>query len=89
MYAIRSYYDLFFIALTAVQALANRNAKNTIPYSIFVLIVFLFSSFAIYSLYSKNIKKEASNRELLIENLAFKLTKETDPIAEMYLSEIV
>jgi len=78
----------FFLLIGGILFTAKRGTKNRLSYGTFMLLIFLVSAFNIFQLYEYNIKKEASNRELLIENLSFQLLREADPVAEMYLSEI-
>ncbi|MCU4164755.1 ATP-binding protein [Carboxylicivirga caseinilyticus] len=78
----------FFLFLGGILFTTKRNIQNKLNYGTFILIVFLISGFNIYQLYHYNIVKEATNRELLIENLSFQLLREADPVAEMYLSDI-
>ncbi|MBI9061746.1 MAG: GHKL domain-containing protein [Marinilabiliaceae bacterium] len=79
---------VFFLLITMIFFGAKRNTKSKHSYSTFVGITFLFSVYAILILFDYTTKKEITNRELLIENLSFKLLREEDPVAEMYLLEM-
>jgi len=79
---------LIFAVIGFLLFSANRNRTNGITYSSFIWVIFISSFYAVYLLYYYNIDKEENNRELLIENLSFKLTRDSDPIAEMYLLEM-
>ncbi|MCU4177630.1 ATP-binding protein [Carboxylicivirga sp. N1Y90] len=79
---------VLFLAIAGILYKAKRDSKNSITYSTFVLIIFLITLYLVFLLYRYNIKKEAENRELLIENLSFKLMREADPVAEMYLANM-
>ncbi len=78
----------FFLFISGILYTAKRNTKNSITYSTFVIIIFFISAYNVFFLYHYNVEKEVRNRELLIENLSFKLLREADPIAEMYLEDI-
>lgn len=77
-----------FIGIGFILFTAQRNSSNGITYSSFIWVIFLASFYLVSLLYIYNLKKEKDSRELLIENLSFQLNRESDPIAEMYLSEI-
>ena len=77
-----------FLLIGIILYKANRNRCNGITYSTFIWVIFTISFYVVYLLYTYNIKKEENNRELLIENLSFQLTREADPVAEMYFPEI-
>lgn len=79
---------VLFLVISAILYRTHRNSKNNISYSTFVLIIFLTTLYLVLVLYQYNLKKESENRELLIENLSFKLLREADPIAEMYLASM-
>ncbi|MCT4644259.1 MAG: ATP-binding protein [Carboxylicivirga sp.] len=77
-----------FLVIGSILFKAHRNRTDGITYSSFIWVIFVSSFYVVFLLYSYNIEKEESNRELLVENLSFQLTRESDLIAEMYLSEI-
>lgn len=87
-YTVHPFNLLIFLITGVILYYGHRNNFNELSYSSFIWIVLSISLYIVYFLYSYNVKKEAINRELLIENLSFQLTKEADPIAEMYLSEM-
>ncbi len=79
---------IIFLIIGGISYKATRNQHNGITYSTFIWIIFTISFYAIFLIYIHNIKKEENNRELIIENLSFQLTREADPVAEMYLADI-
>ncbi|TRX66375.1 ATP-binding protein [Carboxylicivirga sp. M1479] len=81
------YFPLFLI-IGAILYKAHRNSANGITYSSFIWVIFISSIYAVTVLYWHNTEKEESNRLLLIDNLSYQLTRESDPVAEMYLSDI-
>ncbi len=80
--------SLFFFLISAIFFGVKRSSKRKHSYSTFVGIVFVFSIYVILILFNHTTQKEMTNRELLIENLAFKLLREEDPVAEMYLVDM-
>ena len=79
---------IVFIIIGTILFKAHRNRSDGITYSSFIWVIFVSSFYVVFLLYGYNIEKEEDNRELLIENLSFQLTKESDLIAEMSLAEI-
>ncbi|MBK3519785.1 sensor histidine kinase [Carboxylicivirga marina] len=79
---------IIFAVISSILYKAQRNRNNGITYSSFIWVIFATSFYAVTLLYTYNIEKEKNNRSLLIDNLSFELTRESDPIAEMNLSEI-
>ncbi|MCU4158245.1 HAMP domain-containing histidine kinase [Carboxylicivirga sp. A043] len=79
---------LVFIIIGLILFKAHRNSSNGITYSSFIWVIFIVSFYAVTLLYTYNIEKEKNNREVLIDNLSFQLTRESDPVAEMYLTDI-
>ncbi len=77
-----------FIIIGLILLRANRNRSNGITYSSLMWVIFILSLNVLTLLYFYNIDKEERNRELIVENISFQLTREADPVAEMYLSEI-
>lgn len=86
--SLNSLNFIFFFLITTVFFGVKRTSKSKHSYSTFVGIVFLFSIYTILILFEYTSQKEITNRELLIENLSFKLLREEDPVAEMYLVEM-
>ncbi|MBS2213170.1 GHKL domain-containing protein [Carboxylicivirga mesophila] len=81
-------HPLVLFAIGFILLTAQRNNSNGITYSSFIWVIFITSFYLVILLYHYNLDKEKDSRELLIENLSFQLTRESDPIAEMYLSDI-
>lgn len=81
-------HSLVIIIIGLILFTAQRNSSNGITFSSFIWVIFITSFYLVSLLYLYNLKKEEIERDLLIENLSFQLTRESDPIAEMYLSEI-
>lgn len=79
---------LLFIVISFILFKAHRNNSNGITYSSFIWVIFIISLYVVSLLYTYNIEKEKNNREVLIDNLSFQLTRESDWVAEMYLAEI-
>ncbi len=67
--------------------LKNRN-KGGIGYAMMVGFAFLFSLFFVLRISYLTDLKEKRNRALLIQNLSFRLMREDDPVAEMFLQQI-
>lgn len=86
---------VFALVSTVVFALFHfllvyfkREYKGTIGYAMLVGFAFLFSLFFVLRIsYLTNVK-EKRNRKLLIQNLSFRLMREDDPVAEMFLQQI-
>ena len=79
---------IIFLIIGGILYKATRNRCNGITYSTFIWVIFTISFYVVFLLYVYNIEKEEKNREIIIENLSFQLTREADPVAEMYLSDI-
>ncbi|SKC23868.1 sensor histidine kinase [Alkalitalea saponilacus] len=79
---------LLFFACSSLLIFSKRRPHLTHSYSTFLWFAGLFAIYAGVVLMDLSIRKEESGRELLIENLAFQLMRDEDPVAEMYLSEI-
>ncbi len=79
---------LFFIVCSSLLIFLHKRPHMSHSYSNFLLFSGLFAIYAGIIMTDLSIRKEESNRELLIENLSFQLMRDEDPIAEMYLSEI-
>lgn len=78
-----SFFVVFIIVLTVKQ----RNV-NSLNYGLIVSLVFLFSISVVLRISYLTKAKESSNRSLLIQNLSFKLMREDDPVAEMFLLQL-
>ena len=79
---------LFFGAIVLVLLYSTRNTVSGLSYASYSWIAVIFSLYAGMVFMDMTIRKEESNRELLVENLSFQLIREEDPIAEIYLSGI-
>jgi len=79
---------IFFIITGAILAFTRRTPLMTHKYSTFLWIAAFFAIYAGVIMMNLAIQKEESNRELLIDNLSFRLMRDEDPVAEMYLTEI-
>jgi signal transduction histidine kinase len=81
--------NLWFFPVTALLLLFFKwKGKNLHAYGIFIWFVFLLSFYLTSVIIHMYGEKEKVTRELLVENLAFKLVKEEDPVAELYLHGI-
>lgn len=74
---------IIFIMLIWVARRKQHHAYNT-----FIWFVFVFALYAVYNFYYHNVHNERLERELLIENLSFKLFQEEDPLTELLLKEV-
>ncbi|MCW3807092.1 sensor histidine kinase [Plebeiibacterium marinum] len=79
--------SLMFLVVTIMLIWVTRR-KNFHAYSTFIWFVAVFSVFAVYSFYFHNFNKEREERQLLVENLSFRLLQEEDPLTELMLKEI-
>lgn len=66
----------------------NRRTPGFIGYGAMVVVLFIFSFFMVWGISHFTRIKEMKNRSILIQNLSFKLTREDDPIAEMFLERM-
>jgi len=87
-HSLNSLNFIFYFLIITIFFGVKRTTKSKHSYSTFVGIVFIFSIYTILILFDHTAQKEITNRELLIENLSFKLLREEDPVAEMYLAEM-
>ncbi|TAJ12801.1 GHKL domain-containing protein [Marinilabiliaceae bacterium JC017] len=84
-----NFIDIGFFILIALFFIGVKgSSRNIHTYGTFVWFVFLFALYVTVELLNLNISKEHRNRELLVENLSFKLMREEDPVAEMYLEAL-
>src|SRR5690606_30817472 len=79
---------LFFGATLLVLLYSTRNTVSGLSYTSYSWIAVIFSLYAGMVFMDMTIRKEESDRELLVENLSFQLLREEDPIAEIYLAGI-
>src|SRR5690606_26511899 len=79
---------LFFLATGGLLVFSGRNMEHGLSYTTFLWVAAFFAIYVGMVMMDMTIKKEESNRELLIENLSFQLMRDEDPMAEIYLSEI-
>ncbi len=77
-----------FIVLNGTYFAMKRNHPSGLEFSNFVWFAFIVALFVTLQLSRQNTKKEAQNRELLITNLSFQLTRDDDPVAEQLLANI-
>ncbi len=61
--------------------------KRYQAYTTFIWFVGVFACYAVYAFYFQNYNKEKEERELLVDNLSFRLFTEEDPLTEMLLKE--
>ncbi|GAO30965.1 sensor histidine kinase [Geofilum rubicundum] len=79
---------LFFLAMGGLLVFSGRNLEHGLSYTTFLWVAAFFALYVGMVMMDMTIKKEESNRELLIENLSFQLMRDEDPMAEIYLAEI-
>lgn len=79
---------LFYLGVSVVLIFARRNADFSLSYLSYLWLCGLFGVYVGATMLDLSIRKEESNRELLVENLAFQLVRDEDPVAEMYLAEL-
>ncbi|WP_430812175.1 MULTISPECIES: ATP-binding protein [unclassified Carboxylicivirga] len=87
-YPLHFFNFLAFATIAAILYKAQRNMGDGITYGSFIWVIFISSLYIVTLLHLYNFDKEEENRTLLIENLSFQLTRESDPVAEMYLDDI-
>lgn len=78
----------FFLVFISLFYWVKCQRSIGLGYSHMVWIVFLFALYSVFLLSYWNTDKEHKNRALLIQNLSFKLMREDDPLAEMFLQQI-
>jgi signal transduction histidine kinase len=76
---------ILFIVVGLVLSLIHKKKKQLHSYNIFIWLILIFSFYVTLTLVDLYVEKEQKTRELLIENLSFRLVREEDPVAEMYL----
>ncbi len=81
-----SFVFFFIIALTLAFIRSRKRIIHS--YEIFTWIMFLFSIYVTIILVRLYTEKERKSREVLIENLSFRLVREEDPVAETYLKGV-
>lgn len=79
---------LFLAILILSLIFAKRETNSSLTSGSYLWLSALFGLFVGFVLLDISIKKEESNRELLIENLAFQLSRDEDFVAETYLAEL-
>ena len=79
---------VLFVLLGIILVYARRRTNYSHLSTSYLWIAGLFAIYTGATLLDQSIRKEESNRELLIENLAFQLQRDEDPVAEVYLAEI-
>ena len=79
-----SVFALFHLLLFYIK----RRYQGGIGYAMLVGFAFLFSLFFVLRISYLTSVKEKRNRMLLIQNLSFRLMREDDPVAEMFLQQI-
>jgi len=78
-----------FFIIIALMLIFIRSKKRIIhSYEIFTWIIFLFSIYVTIILVRLYTEKERKSRDVLIENLSFRLVREEDPVAETYLKGV-
>lgn len=82
---MRATHFLSFTIINIVFFAIKRNHPRGLEFGKFVWFLFLLSLCVAVRLSELNYKKEHENRELLANNLAFKLIREDDPVAEQLL----
>lgn len=78
-------FHIGFLLLNALYFLLRRRDANGLKYSSFVWLMFASAFYMMLRLTELNQEKERHNRELLVNNLAFQLVREDDPVAETLL----
>ncbi|NPA35261.1 MAG: HAMP domain-containing protein [Chlorobi bacterium] len=76
---------IFFFIITVIFEYVGHKKRIIHSYSIFTWIILLLSLYITIVLLKLYNNKEKRSREVLIENLSFRLVREEDPVAEMYL----
>ncbi len=81
-----SFVFFFLIGLLLLFFIKRNRVIHS--YEVFTWIIFIFSFYVTIVLIRLYPEKEKKSREVLIENLSFRLVREEDPVAEMYLKGI-
>jgi len=76
---------ILFIVVGLALSYIHKKKKRLQSYNIFIWLILIFSLYVTLTLVNLYVEKEKKTRELLIENLSFRLVREEDPVAEMYL----
>ena len=79
---------VFFFLVALMLLLIRKKQRIIHSYGVFTWIIFIFSLYVTIILIRLYTEKERKSREVLIENLSFRLVREEDPVAEMYLKGI-
>lgn len=79
---------ILFLGVSAILIFARRNKDFSLSYTSYLWLCGVFSIYIGAIMLDLSVRKEESNRELLVENLAFQLVRDEDPVAELYLTEI-
>lgn len=79
---------LFYFFSGLLLVYSRRKPHQGFSYATFLWFAALFALYAGAVMMDLTIRKEESNRELLVENLSFQLLRDEDPVAEMYLVDI-
>ncbi len=77
-----------FAIINAIYFATKIKSHKSLRFSNFVWTLAFLALFVVARLTTLNVAKEKENRELLINNLAFNLIREDDPIAESLLQNI-
>ncbi len=80
--------SVIFSFLFMAFVLLKKKHQKRLTYGTLVWFIFMFSVFVTLRISYLTNEKEKSNRQLLVQNLSFKLMREDDPIAEMFLPQI-
>lgn len=79
---------VFYLLTGLLLMYSQQKNKKGYSYATFLWFAALFALYAGAVILDLNIRKEESNRELLVENLSFQLLRDEDPVGEMYLVDI-
>ena len=79
---------IFFFLISLLLLFFIKKNRVIHSYEVFTWIIFIFSFYVTIVLIRLYQEKEKKSREVLIENLSFRLVREEDPVAEMYLKGI-
>ena len=76
---------ILFLMVGLILSFIHKKKKQIHSYNIFIWLILIFSLYITIVLIRLYVEKERKSREVLIENLSFRLVREEDPVAEMYL----
>ncbi len=79
---------VFFFIITLLLVFIRYKKRTILSHEIFTWIIFLFSFYVTIILIRLYAEKERKSREVLIENLSFRLAREEDPVSETYLKGV-